>query len=237
MLPLIMAGIVALVAMAYGYREMKGATKYLAALGFIIMTYMIIAVTWLYIVSGVGNYSIPTLLASGPNGLAMDDAMTGMIGWGALFVIIALLIHAKRTGTLDKSPFLWAMVTAGILIYLTVTGYYIEFHESYYGFATPGQGPGWMNDAVYTRFYQDFGLFVLPAVVLALLAFKVMGLSMDQEKRVSYLLIAGMVLAFIFGEAYFITLMPAMLYLAAVGAAVIWGGLALGLYYAWRPPT
>jgi len=238
MLPLLMAGIVALVAMYYGYREMKGSTKFLAAVGAAIMIYMIIAVTWLYIAAGVGNYSIPTLFSSGPNdvnGLAMDDAMTGMIGWGALFILIALIVHAKRTGKL-RSPLLIATFVAWILIYLVipVTGYLIEFNEVYYGFATPGLGPGWMQDAVFLRFHQDFGFFVLPAIVVALLAFNLMGISESAERRVSYTLIAGMLITFASGGAYFATLYPAALYLAALGAAIMWGGLAMGLYYSWR---
>ncbi len=238
MLPLIMAGIVALAAVGFGYNEMKGSSKFLAAVGFLIMIYMIIAVTWLYIVAGVGNYSIPTLFSSGPNdvnGLAMDDAMTGMIGWGALFVLIGLLVYMKRTGKLSDPSFL-ATVVAWILIYLTitVTGYYIEFNETYYGFATPGAAPGWLHDFVYLRFHQDFGFFLLPSIVVALLLFKKIGLSGDQEKRTGYALIAGMIIAFVGGEAYFITLAQAALYVALAGAAIIWFGLALGTYYSWK---
>ncbi|MGC9192063.1 MAG: hypothetical protein ACP5GT_05415 [Conexivisphaera sp.] len=237
MLPLIMAGIVALVAAVYGYRGMKGSPKFLAAVGFLIMAYMIIAVTWLYIVAGVGNYSIPTLFSSGPNdvsGLAMDDAMTGMIGWGALFVLIGLLLHTRRSGRL-KDPLFLAIVVAWILIYLVIpgTGYYIEFNEAYYGFATP-PAPGWMNDFVYLRFHQDFGFFLLPSIVVALLFFRSMGLPAPAEKRVSYALIAGMILTFLAGEAYFATLAAPALYAAIFGAAIIWLGLAIGVYYSWR---
>ena len=235
MLPLIMAGIVALVATSFGYYEMKGSPRFLSQLGFLVMAYMIVAVTWLYVVAGVGNYSIPTLFQSGPNGLAMDDAMTGMIGWGALLVIIGLVVYMKRNGRL-RDPVFLAILVAGILIYLTipVTGYYIEFHESYYGFATPGQGPGWMHDAVYLRFHQDFGFFVLPSVIVALLFFRGMKLPSTVERKTSYMLIAGMTIAFAGGEAYFITLASPALYVAIAGAALIWLGLAVATYNAWK---
>lgn len=237
MLPLIMAGIVALVAMSYGYREMKGSPKFLAALGFLVMAYMIIAVTWLYVVAGVGNYVIPTLFSSGPNdvnGLAMDDAMTGMIGWGALFVLIGLLLYMKRSGRL-KSPLFMAIVVAWIMIYLVIpgTGYYIEFHETFFGFATP-PAPGWMNDAAYLRFHQDFGFFLLPSIVVAMLFFMMMRLSDGAERRISYTLIAGMVITFLSGEMYFATLETPALYAAILGAAIIWLGLAEGVYYSWE---
>ncbi len=239
MLPLLMAGIVAVVAMAYGYERMKGAPKFIAALGLLIMIYMLIAVTWLYIAAGVGNYSIPTLFSFGPNdvnGIAMDDIMTGMIGWGALFVLVALLIYARRERFI-RSPSFLAIVTAWVLIYLIVpgTGYYIELNEVYYGFAAP-PAPGWLNDFVYLRFHQDFGMFVLPAIVVAVIAFKYMGLSGKGETRVAYTLVAGMLDVFVFGEAYFITLSYIALYLALVGAALIWAGLALGLYYSYKSP-
>ncbi|MGC9209875.1 MAG: hypothetical protein ACP5FT_01200 [Acidilobus sp.] len=237
MLPLIMAGIASLAAVAFGYYEMKGAPRLVAAIGFLVMSYMIVAVTWLYIVAGVGNYVIPTLFQSGPggvNGLAMDDAMTGMIGWGALLVLIGLVIYLKRTGRL-RDPFFVTVLIAAVLIYLTlpVTGYYIEFHESYYGFATP-PAPGWRNDFVYLRFHQDFGLFTLPSVILAVLLFKQFDLTDAERRLVSSLLVAGMVIAFAGGEAYFITLAQPWLYLALVGAALIWLGLAFGTFYAWR---
>mgnify|MGYP001772857158 CR=1 FL=1 len=238
MLPLIMAGIVALVGASYGYQEMKGSSKFLAAVGFLVMAYMMVAVTWLYIVAGVGNYVIPTLFASGPNGvngLAMDDAMTGMIGWGALFVLIGLLLYMKMNGRLSDPTFLTILV-AWILIYLVIPGigYYIEFHESFYGFATPGAAPGWMNDAVYIRWHQDFGFFLLPSIVVAMLYFRRAGLSAVAERRVSYTLIAGMIIVFLAGEAYFATLSAPALYVAVLGAAMIWIGLALGVYYAWK---
>jgi len=237
MLPLIMAGIVALVAMSYGYREMKGSPKFLTALGVLVMAYMIIAVTWLYIVAGVGNYAIPTLFSSGPNdvnGLAMDDAMTGIIGWGALFVLIGLLLYMKRNEKLNN-PLFMAIVVAWILIYLVIpgAGYYIEFHETFFGFATP-PAPGWMNDAVYTRFHQDFGFFILPSIVVALLFFKGMGISAVAEKRISYMLISGMLITFLSGEIYFAMLEVPALYAAILGATIIWLGLAEGVYYSWN---
>ncbi|MGC9071559.1 MAG: hypothetical protein ACP5HK_02535 [Acidilobus sp.] len=237
MLPLIMAGIASIAAVSYGYYEMKGAPKMVAAIGFLIMSYLILAVTWLYIVAGVGNYAIPTLFSSGPNdvnGLAMDDAMTGMIGWGALFVLIGLAAYLKRAGKL-RDPFFLTILVAAVLIYLTipVTGYYIEFHEVYYGFATP-PAPGWMNDFVYTRLHQDFGFFTLPSIILAVLLFRQFGLPDIARRNVSSLLISGMLITFAGGEAYFITLASPALYIAIVGAALIWLGLALGTFYSWR---
>ncbi|MGC9088120.1 MAG: hypothetical protein ACP5IF_05880, partial [Conexivisphaera sp.] len=68
---------------------------------------------------------------------------------------------------------------------------------------------------------------------VALLFFKRMGLSAGAERRISYTLIAGMVISFLSGEAYFATLAMPALYAAVLGAAIIWVGLALGAYYSW----
>ncbi|MCY0858825.1 MAG: hypothetical protein OWQ54_00170 [Sulfolobaceae archaeon] len=232
MIPLILAGIVALISSIYGYNEMKGSAKLISAAGFFIMIYMIIAVVWLYIVAGVGNYSIPTLFASGPNGvngLAMDDTMTGMIGWGALLVLIGTGVYAHRQKKLDRS--LLFILIAAALIYLTVpvTGYYIEFHESYFGFATPGQGPGWMYDAAYLRFHQDFGFFLLPMLITASLAFKYMGIEEKRKNLVNDLFTIGSIIAFIFGESYVFTLNNVFLYLAFLGGAITAVGVLTGL--------
>jgi len=66
----------------------------------------------------------------------MNDAITGIIGWGALLVMIALIWQARGKGMLRDSLFI-SMITGWILIYLTipVTGYWIEFHETFYGAA------------------------------------------------------------------------------------------------------
>lgn len=229
MLPLLMAGLVALIASNYGYNEMKGKPKILSSLGFLVMMYMIVAVVWIYIVAGVGNYSIPALFSSGPNGLAMDDMMTGMIGWGALLVLIGLGYYAYKERKFDRS-LLFIMIAAA-LIYLTIpiTGYYIEFHESFFGFATPVQGPGWMFDAVYVRLHQDFGFFLLPALITAILAFNYMGIDIKGKKYVSELLSIGSIIAFIFGEIYTFTLDRVALYTAFLGGFIIGVGLLIGL--------
>jgi len=184
----------------------------------------------IYIISGVGNYSIPTLFSSGPsdiNGLAMDDAITGIIGWGALLVMIALIWQARGKGML-RDPLFISLITGWILIYLTipVTGYWIEFHESFYGVAGAlPNAPGVAFDFPYTRFHQDFGFFLLPALITAILTFEIYGISGKERALTGYLFIFGEIISFVAGELYSLVFLSApLLILAGFGAALMAAG-------------
>ena len=237
MLPVIMAGIVVIVAYVYGLFNASKGQKYLTFFGVAIMIGAMVVAAVIYIISGVGNYVIPTLLSSGPNdinGLAMDDVITGTIGWGALLILIALLWNARGKGLL-RDPLFMSLVTGWVLIYLTipVTGYWIELHETFYGAAGAlPNAPGAAFDFAYTRFHQDFGFFLLPAVVTAIIAFEIYGISGKDRKAVGYLFISGEVLSFIAGELYsLVFLSTPLLVLAGTGVALIAAGGIIGLRY------
>jgi MFS family permease len=162
MLPSVMAAIVALTPSVYGYAKWEKREKALSTIGFVIMVVGLVGSIWIHIVSGVGNYSIPTLFQSGPNGLAMDDMITGILWLGAAFVLVALLAYARKGKTADgtillKDYLFLSVIAAWIFIYLLipVTGYYIEFNQSFYSAAGLG------FDAAFTRFHQDFTFFML----------------------------------------------------------------------------
>jgi hypothetical protein len=85
MLPVIMAGIVLIVAFVYGLLNAPKGIRHLTYSGIAVMALAMLAAV-IYIISGVGNYSIPTLFSSGPsdiNWLAMNCEITGIIGWGS----------------------------------------------------------------------------------------------------------------------------------------------------------
>ncbi|MGC9209036.1 MAG: hypothetical protein ACP5GH_04210 [Nitrososphaeria archaeon] len=238
MLPVIMAGIVVIVAYVYGLTSLwtKG-QRSLAYAGIAIMVAAMIAAAVIYIISGVGNYSIPTLFSSGPNdinGLAMDDMITGFIGWGALLVLIALLWHAKDSKIL-RDPLFLSLVTGWILIYLTipVTGYWIEFHETFYGAAGAlPNAPGAAFDAAYTRFHQDFGFFLLPALITAIVTFEVYGISGIDRKLTGLLFLAGEIISFVSGELYtMVFLSEPLLVIAGFGASLMALGGIVGIRY------
>lgn len=233
MLPIIMAGIVVLVAMSYGHSRWSRAEKAASTTGFLIMAGAIFGTLWVYLASGVGNYTIPTLFASGPNGIAEDDIITGLVGAGALFVLAALLSFSRRTRTeggtiLARDPLFLSTIASWVLIYLVipVNGFYIELHESYYGAA------GAAFDAAYTRFHQDFAFFALPALVTTVLVLELYNMPSRARKIVGYLYLSGQVLAYVAGETYSIfTLNPVALALAVFGGAVMMAGVVVGLRY------
>src|SRR5579884_4130478 len=234
MLPSLMAGVVALVSTYYGYetswsKKLKG----LASAGFVVIIVSLIATIWVYIVSGVGNYSIPTLFtsANGVNGLAADDLLTGIIGFGALLVFSSLLSASKKSSSMQVAV-TWrdlsylSIIAAWLIIYLVipVTGYYIEFHQTFYG------GAGLSFDEAYTRFHQDFGFFVLPALVTAVLGLNMLGI--DERRRVTSasLLLAGELVAFIFGEIYTMFSLNNLFLYAAIAGGVLMGlGASIGI--------
>lgn len=240
MLPVIMAGIVVMMATVYGFTSSwQSREKKLAIVGIAIMIAAMLAATVIYIISGVGNYVIPTLFSSGPNdinGLAMDDAITGTIGWGALLVLIALWLHKKKDITRD--PLFLSVVVAPILIYLTipVTGYWIEFHETFYGAAgTLPNAPGAAFDAAYTRFHQDFAFFLLPSLVTAILAFEIYNISGKTRNVIGYLFLSGEIIAFICGWLYAMAFLSFPFIVgAAFGVALILAGGIIGTAHLYK---
>ena len=237
MLPVIMAGIVVIVAFVYGLLNAPKGIRYLTYSGIAVMAVAMLAAAVIYIISGVGNYSIPTLFSSGPNdinGLAMDDAITGIIGWGALLIMIALIWQARGKGML-RDPLFISLITGWILIYLTipVTGYWIEFHDSFYGAAGAlPNAPGAAFDFAYTRFHQDFGFFLLPALITAILTFEIYGISGKERALTGYLFIFGEIISFVAGELYSLVFLSApLLILAGFGAALMAAGGIIGIRY------
>jgi len=233
MLPSVMAAIVALTTEVYGYAKWEKTEKALSTVGFVIMVVGLLLSMWIYIVSGVGNYVIPTLFQSGPNGLAMDDMMTGIVGLGAAFVLAALVSYARKGKTDDgtvllKDPLFLSVIAAWMFIYLLipVTGYYIEFNQSFY------QAGGLGFDAAFTRFHQDFAFFLLPALVTAILIFDVFGIAGKTRRSVGLLFLVGSTLTFVFGWIYSMAALDMIfLYVAAFGGLLMGLGALIGAEY------
>ena len=233
MLPILMAGVVVLVAIFYGYNNWPKREKVIASIGFVIMFCSVIATLWIYVASGIGNYSIPTFFASGPNGIAEDDMITGFVGLGALFILAALVSFSRKgkvkgVDPLIKDPLFIFVLTAWVIIYLVipVNGFYINFNESFYGAA------GAAFDSSYTRFHQDFAMFLLPSLVTTVLIFEIFGISGKTRTRVGYLYISGQIITFVSGEIYsMVALNPMVLYAASFGGVLMALGVLTGVKY------
>lgn len=229
MVVMLMAGIISLVAVVCGYERWNKREKIVSLVGFVIMSGAILATLWIYLASGIGNYQVPTFFESGPNGVAMDDMITGFVGLGSVFVL-ASLISSSRKGRGDNTPLIRdplfvSVVIAWIMIYLIIpgNGFYMNFNETFYG------GAGSAFDDAYTRFHQDFAMFLLPMLVTTFLVFEIFGISGSTRKRIGYLYISGQIIIFVFGEIYsMITLNPLALYGAGFGGALVVAGVLIG---------
>lgn len=250
MLVSLMAGVVALAAVVFGYYETWGRNqKRVASFGFAIMIAALLGAMWVYVISGVGNYQIPSFFVNGVNGVAGDDLTTGVVGLGAVFVLAGLVSHSRGSLTLEgrplfRDPLFLAVVAAWITIYLVipVTGFYINFNENFFKFAGAG------FDDAFNRFHQDFGFYLLPSLVTLLLTLRTFGVAPRVGKYIGYLSIGGIAMAFAFGETYTLaaatyttpyvgqvyTAVPLanlFLYLAVFGGVLIAAGGVLSAYF------
>ena len=235
----LLAIIVALAALNFGYSKLGTNGKLLARLGLTLSILGVILMTGIYIISGLYNYVIPALFTSGPNGvngLALDDILTGLVGAGAALLAIALIgpWYKKVYGA---NPAKIAVFTTWLITILTVPviGYYMEFRSTYFGAnGLIPNAPGRLNDQVYTSFHQQLAFFVLPAFATMILAMDFYLKSKRKKTILSISAISGCWLAFIGGIAYtFIS--PSGINIFKIveytGAAIIaLSGLAVALY-------
>ena len=204
MLIALMAGVVALAAVAFGYYENWGSrSRRVANVGFVVKIAALVTAIWMYVAAGAGNYQIPSFFTNGANGVAGDDMTTGVVGLGAVFVLAGLVGHARGSLTdggksLLREPLFLAVVVSWITIYMVipVTGFYINFNENFFKFA------GSAFDDAFNRFHQDFGFYLLPSLVTLLLCLQTFGVAAKARRYVGLLSIAGVIVAFVFGETY-----------------------------------
>ncbi len=172
MLPAVMGGTVALTAQIFAPRRSQRApwSSGVIDAGLWVAAAGMVAMAVVYLISGLGPYVIPTLWAHGTQGvegLAMDDSLTGVVGFGSLIVAVGLLAHMfaeREASTLRLATIAsWLSAIVGIGVY----GYYIEFHENFFGAAGAlPKAPGTLNDAMFTEHHIVWGFFLMPIVAM-----------------------------------------------------------------------
>jgi hypothetical protein len=224
----VMAFAVVLVAVQFGYATLTGAAQTVVRLGLAMVGAGVVAMTALYVVMGFAPWEPPTLFVSGPdgvNGIASDDVVTGIFVMGGGLLVAAGLVLGR---TVQSRPIRLAALWAWVLSFATVVvaGFAIAMNESYFGAGDPN-APGAANDAVYTWFHQDIGLFLLPAIVLVMLAVERLA-ERGHPAWIGHVTIVGTSIAFLGGVTY-IAIDPATYgpgyVLSTVGLLLI--GLAL----------
>jgi len=198
----VMALAVVLVAVQFGYAGLTGAGRTVVRAGLALVALGVVAMTALYVAMAFAPWEPPTLFVSGPdgaNGIASDDIVTGLLvmGGGVLVAAGLILGHAVQ-GRPIRLAALWAWVMSFATV--VVAGFAIEMNEAYFGAGDQGAA-GAAKDAVYTWFHQDIGLFLLPAVVLVMLAVERLA-ERDHPAWIGAATIAGTSLAFLGGMTY-----------------------------------
>ncbi len=196
MVTAVIALAVATTVAAYGLeRQGSRVTKF----GLWLVAFGTIAAAFVYVVGGFSPAQPPMLFAHGPNGLAGDDAITGVfVMGGGLVALIGLGLEA-----LPDALHRWGAVVVTAILFVTVVGfgYYIEFHENIFGAGAAG-APGSPADAVFTWFHQDFAFFLMPALLTVLLALKWLAVDQGLRRSATWTLLAGAFVAFIGGMLY-----------------------------------
>jgi len=230
MLPAVMGGIVALTALMLHYEELPPAKRRLVNLGMLVSLFGVVSMTYLYFISGLGTYSIPTIAPFGPggmNGLALDDSQTGIVGWGALISLVGLWPFVKKDKVRIASVLTWLFA----MLALIGIGYYIEFNESYYGFGSagtpPNGGPGYLHDDAFMS-----GHLMLPFFFLPILAAACIYLDSQLEegsavrKLIYYLALSGMIIGLAGLAIFMLTL---VWYVEATGIVLMGAAMAVGV--------
>ncbi|HYL08621.1 MAG TPA: hypothetical protein VEU76_08720, partial [Candidatus Udaeobacter sp.] len=159
-------GLTALIAIQFlGYSTVTGAAKLFARIGVAMIGAGILVVSVIYIAGTVSQYAPPSVFDGRIPG---DDVVSGVLVMGGGIVALLAVVNLR---TLLQRPVSLATAWAFVLSVATVAaaGYSVELHESFFG-AGDQTAAGAGNDAIFTWFHQDVGLFLLPTIVLVMLA-------------------------------------------------------------------
>ncbi len=206
----VMAMAAVLAVVQFGMLSLGGPARVLARVGVAMVAFGVAAMTVMYVVMGFTTWNPPTLFTSagGTNGIAGDDIVTGVFVMGGGLLALAAVVLRERLGALIRRPVRLAALWSWLLSFATVViaGYAIELHETYFGAGDPKAGAA--KDAVFTWLHQDIGLFLLPAIVVVMLAVERL-VAKRYDGLIAWVAIGGTSLAFI-GGLIFVFVNPAL---------------------------
>jgi hypothetical protein len=175
----IMAGVIAIAVERFGVLRTADWREKVAKLGLAVSLAGVVGMTVVFLAIAFGNFSPPTLfMDSLGNGMAGDDAVMTLIAVGAMIALVPMALtprdaDGKRSGRDPVRLSILGTWLAAVVISV-VAAFYIEFHEDVF------QTTLLANDAVFGELQSLFGVFLLTAVSLILLAvdlYKVEGSS------------------------------------------------------------
>lgn len=226
----VMALTILLVAQQFGYSTIRGLGHVLTRVGVALVGMGTIVMSAMYIYAACSSWAPPAWFVSGPggaNGIASDDVITGILVMGGELVILARLVLVRTT--IAREPIGLAALWSWVLSFATVVvaGYAIEMNTAYYG-AGDQTAPGASKDAIFTWLHQDIGLFLLPTLVVIMLAVKRLMVNKRRPGWIGWITITGTTVAFIGSMIYVFvtpTLHGAGYVVTTVGLLIV--GLAL----------
>jgi hypothetical protein len=236
----VMALTILLVAAQFGYRTMHGLGYVLTRVGVALVGVGTVVMTGIYVFAAFSSWAPPAWFVSGPggaNGIASDDVITGIMVMGGGLVILLGLVLGRST--IGRETIGLAALWSWILSFATVVvaGYAIEMNTAYYG-AGDQTAAGASKDAIFTWLHQDIGLFLLPTLVIVMLAIERLVVNNRRPGWIGLLTITGTSIAFI-GSMVYVFVTPVLhsvgYAITTIGLLVV--GIALLLTVWWGATT
>ncbi len=202
----IMAGVVALAAHRFKFFDLKGMKRNLARVGLWMATLGVVAMTVVFIAVSAANFSPPTLVQSGAegvNGIAGDDGVMAIIAIGAIIALVPLAsTRLKKTKSWKDSVRLTLLGSWFIAFIMNVIqAFLIELHQD--AFSTTLSA----NDEVFKEVQPMFGIFLLTAIALVLLSVDQYEIDGVLRRAVGWLSGAGILVA-TFGAMVWVLIDP-----------------------------
>lgn len=232
-----MALAVTLLVTGLGYGAAQGAARLVARIGLGFVATGTVLMALFYLVTGFGTWAPPQAIAQvggDPNVIPLDDLITGILVMGG-GVVATLGLIARWIKVPTRLAAAWSFALAVGTV--AVAGYTIELNTSFFGAGDP-KAAGAAADGIFTWLHQDLGLFLLPTLVLVLIAADRLIPHRVQRDVIgvtafcgaSLLFAGGMIWVFVdpalYGAGYLISALGAVVTGIAVLAAVWYGGIA-----------
>jgi hypothetical protein len=198
----IMAGVIAIAAQRFGVLNVAGLREKFARVGLWVSSAGVVGMTAVFLAIAFANFAPPTLFPdpTGVNGMAGDDVVMAIIAFGALILLVPMaLVPREPGGTRSwRDPVRLTILGTWVaaVVVSVVAGFYIEFHEDAFGSTLAA------NDTVYRELQPMFGLFLLTAVSLVLLAVDLYGVKGRSRQLVGWLAGVGIFISTAGGLAW-----------------------------------
>lgn len=235
-----MALAITLLVVQFGYSGLVGKARLVSRIGMALVASGTILMALFYFATGITTWAPPAGIAQfgqDPNVIPLDDVISGVMVMGGGVVAAAAFLP-----TLIKTPVRLAAAWTYVLATATVAvaGYTIELNTSHFG-AGDQAAAGAQGDAIFTWLHQDLGLFLLPTLLIVMLAAE--RLMADHERSnwigiaamagTTLLFLGGMVWVFInpalYGPGYWLSTAGILVTGAAVLGTMWLGGLAAAM--------